>query len=97
MTTLTNDTLLTFTETKNGHATGKEFNNTVKGYIDAVRNAGNSDTFEQLVEPVKFDEDGEAEEFHDKFDDLTLEQQLDLCVQVNGERYASQTSYKIAE
>jgi len=97
MENITNDTLLEFIETKNGHANGITFTNSAGGYISAIRNKGISDKFEQLVLATKFDEEGEAVEFHDKFDDLSLEEQLELCIDVNGERYASRTSYKIAE
>jgi hypothetical protein len=97
MINLTNDTLLEFTEIKNGHATGKTFVNTVLGYINAVRDKSpNAREFNRIVEAVEFDKDAEPCEWHDKFYDLPLEEMLELCIRVNGECYASHTTWKVA-
>lgn len=97
MTNLKNDTILEFTEIKNGNASAKTFENSVEGYISAVYEKEVDGRLDVGVEPIK-DEDGEIVDYTpNKFFSLPLEEQLDLCMQANGERYASQTSYKIAE
>lgn len=96
MTNLTNDTLLTFTETKNGHATGRVFNSTVKGYINAVRNADHDRQIEEAFEHLRnnhFDEASRAN--YTIFDELPVADQLALCIARNNESFASHTTYKV--
>ncbi|TVM02739.1 MAG: hypothetical protein CV087_08730 [Candidatus Brocadia sp. WS118] len=96
--TINYETFLEFTEIKNGHATGKTFINTAGAYIDAVRSAddGSSGIFPQLIGIGEADEDGDYAEYHDPFNDLTVEDQLELCIERNNDSYASRTTYKIA-
>jgi len=90
-------TTLNFTETKNGHATGKTSTNTAGVYINAVRNSGAGETqFGNLMKPTAHDEDGEVTAWHDAFHDLSVQEQLDLCIEVNSESYASHTTYEVA-
>ena len=94
--TLTAKTTLSFTEIKNGHATGNTFNNTVQGYIDAVYNAEVDGRLDVGVEEI-LDADGEVVDFTpNKFFDLPLEEQLERCIDVNNERFASRTTWVIA-
>jgi hypothetical protein len=95
MTKLTNDTLLSFTEIKNGSATGKTFENTATDYINAVR-AEDCDSeidreFERLREK-HFDETSKAN--YTTFEELPVEEQLALCIERNNDRYASRTTYE---
>lgn len=92
------NTLLTFTILKNGGASGKHFINTVQGYIDAVYNdTHNTDSFEEYQEPTEFDEDGEAVAWKDTFYDMSIEEQLSACIKRDNERYASFTTWSIAD
>lgn len=80
--TLTAKTTLLFTVTKNGHAIGRVFKNTVQGYIDAI----------SLCSLMEIQNNLDAECV---FYDLPLEEQLERCVDVNGEMYASRTTWTI--
>lgn len=94
------ETFINFTETKNGHATGNTFSNTAGDYIQVVRNASpGADHFTNLYqwEEVGSGDDAEFVVVHDGFYDLPIEQQLDLCIRVNDDSYASHTTYEVAE
>lgn len=94
--TLTAKTTLSFTETKNGQATGKTFENTVQGYIDTVYATEVDGRLDVGVEEI-LDAEGDVIDFTpNKFCELPLEEQLERCIDVNSERFASRTSWVIA-
>lgn len=92
---LEKDTLLKFTEIKNGRATGNDFINIAEGYIMAIYNDAVHERLNIGIEAIK-DEAGDIVEYtENKFFGLPLEEQLDRCIEVNGERYASSTHYMV--
>ena len=91
------NTTIIFTEIKNGHATGNTFKNTAGAYIAAVAEKDCEGKLSVGVEPI-FDANGEIEGVTDnKFYDLPVEQQLEAAIRLNGDIYASRTTYNVAE
>lgn len=93
---LTAKTTLTFTEIKNGHTTGTTFENTVQGYIDVVYAKEVEGRLDMGVEEVLGAEGLVIELAPNKFFNLPLEEQLELCIEANSERFASSTTWILA-
>lgn len=94
--TLTAKTTLSFTEIKNGHASGKTFEQTVEGYINAIYSTEVDGRLDVGVEEI-LDEEGDVVDFTpNKFWELPLEAQLEMAIEVNSERHASRTEWVIA-
>ena len=97
MTNIAANTHLIFTETKRGHATGKTYELTAGEFISIIKNKDCDGELSVGVEPI-LDADGEISDFTaDKFYDLPIVEQLDMCCRREGDRYASNISYRIAE
>lgn len=85
------------TEIKNGSSKEHTFEIEAGKYIGIVKDQDCDGRLDIGVEPVKFDEDGDAIEFSDdKFYDLPIEKQLDMVCEREGDRYAAQVSWKVA-
>lgn len=94
-----NSTLLKFTTIKNGHnifsKTTKIYENTAGAWIDAVRSKWTeSHHYPELI-ASEFDEDGDATEFTDPFNTLSVAEQLEICISVDGDANSSSTSFEV--
>lgn len=97
MTNITENTNLIFTEIKRGRATGKAYELTAGQFISIVKNKDCDGSLNVRVEPI-IDEEGEVSDFtDDKFHDLSILEQLDMCCRIEGDALAADISYKIAE
>lgn len=95
--TITEETNLTFTEIKRGHTSGKSYELTAEEFIRIVKDKDCDGLLNVGVDPI-LDEDGIIEDFTaDKFYDLPILEQLDMCCSREGDNYASNISYKVAE
>ena len=97
MTHIAANTHLIFTETKRGRATGKTYELTAAEFIIIIKNKDCDGELNVGVEPI-LDADGEVSDFTaDKFYDLPVSEQLDMCCRREGNALAADISYKIAE
>ena len=94
MTTLTDQTFLRFTEIKNGSVRSKTFETTAGSYIAAVRD-DSPNAFEEYLERA-YDADKEPQ-FIDTFETLSIEDQLDACIDSNNDCNASNTTWELAD
>jgi hypothetical protein len=94
--TITKNTLLNITETKRGKSGGIAYQIEAGKFIDIVK-AKDANGILSLVEPIEFDEDGEAVEFSaDKFWELPIEEQLEMCCSREGDALAAHIRYMVA-
>lgn len=97
MTNITTETSLIFTETKRGSAIGKSYELTAEEFITIVKNKDCDGELSVGVEPI-LDVDGEVSDFTaDKFYELPISEQLDMCCRREGDALAADISYKIAQ
>lgn len=90
------DTIITITEIKNGHATGKSYEITAGQFIAIVKNKDCDGSLDVDVEPI-YDEDGDIEEYTaDKFYELPVSEQLDMCCKCEGDALAASVTYEIS-
>lgn len=90
------NTNLIFTEIKNGNDTGKNYELTAGEFINIVYGKEVDGRLDVGVEAIK-DEDGEVVEYTpNKFFELPIQEQLEMCCRVEGERYAANVTYKVA-
>lgn len=96
MQVITKNTTLVFTEVKRGHATGKSYELSAQEFIDIVKNKDCDGNLNVGAEAI-LDEDGEVIDFTaDKFYDLPITEQLDMCCRREGDSYASDVTYEVA-
>lgn len=94
--TITNNTLLTITETKRGHAAGTSYQMTAGEFISLVKNKDCDGDLDVGVEPI-LDEEGDViDTTEDKFWTLPVAEQLDMCCRREGDRYAAHVCYEVA-
>lgn len=92
---ITKTTNLLFTETKRGPLTGKTYELSAEDFIEIVKNKDCDGELNVGVEPI-FDADGNMDDFTaDKFYDLPVMEQLDMCCRHEGDRYAFDISYVV--
>lgn len=93
---LTDNTIINITEIKRGHATGKTYQQTAGEFIRIIKEKDCDGALDVGVEPVAFD-DGEPVEFSaDKFYDLPIEEQLDMCCRREGDSIAADIRWEVA-
>ena len=91
-----NNTNLIFTEIKRGGSNAKIYELTAAEFIAIVKNKDDDGELNVGVEPI-LNADGEIEDFTgDKFYDLPVEEQIDMCLISEGNRFATTITYKIA-
>lgn len=86
---INNNTLLKITEIKRGAGWGKNYEITAGEFIRIVKNKDCDGDLNVGVEPI-YDTDGEIEEWtEDRFYDLPIAEQLNMCLRDEGDRFAS--------
>ena len=94
--TITTATNLIFTQIKRGRASGKTYELTAGEFISIIKNKDSDGSLNVGVEPI-LDNEGEIESFtNDKFYDLPISEQLDMCCRREGDSLAAHISYEIA-
>lgn len=86
--------LIRITEVKNGHADGNSYEIEAARYISLVKDKDCDGDLDVDVQPI-YDVDGEIESYTaDKFYDLPLAEQIDMCARREGERYAAHVTWE---
>jgi hypothetical protein len=97
MNTITENTSIIITEIKRGHASGKSYETTAGRFIEIIKNKDCDGDLNVGVEPIAFDEDGDVVDFSaDKFYNLPVAEQLDMCCRREGDSMAADISYTVA-
>lgn len=96
MNTITENTSIIITEIKRGHASGKSYETTAGRFIEIIKNKDCDGDLNVGVEPI-YDADGEIEDFTaDRFYELPVSEQLDMCCRREGDSMAADISYTVA-